>query len=103
MSVDESMEGWFTDPYQRHEARWMSQGTATRLVRDGNVEGSDPVTDEPFKVTPVMIEGHPAHNGSDMLRADDAEREPPLDPEAFGDAAFDAFLGGAPLSRRDVE
>jgi hypothetical protein len=80
----------------------MSQGTPTRLVRDGNVEGNDPVTDEPFKVTPVMIEGHPRHDGSDLLRADDAEREPPLDPKASGDAAFDTFLG-APLSRRDFE
>ena len=40
--MDESMEGWYTDPYGRHEARWMSQGTPTRLVRDGSAEASDP-------------------------------------------------------------
>lgn len=50
--VDESMEGWYTDPFGRHEVRWMLQGIPTRLVRDGSVEGSDPVTDEPFIVTP---------------------------------------------------
>lgn len=52
----QSMEGWYTDPYARHEARWMSRGTPTRLVRDGKFEGSDPVTDEPFKVNPVRVD-----------------------------------------------
>ena len=51
----------------------MSQGTPTSLVRDGKVEGSDPVADEPFKVTPVRIEGEAHHDGSDQRRADDAE------------------------------
>ena len=40
-----------------------------------------PVTDEPFKVAPVRIAGDPAHDGSDMLRADDAERGAPYDPK----------------------
>jgi len=52
---DISLEGWYTDPYQRHEARWMSQGTPTSLVKDGGIEGSDPVGDEPFEVTPVRF------------------------------------------------
>jgi hypothetical protein len=89
---DESMEGWFTDPYERHEARWMSQGTPTRLVRDGGVEGSDePVEGEPFRVTPVRIEGEGPHDGSDMLRADDAEREAPYDSKEAARAAWDIF------------
>ena len=37
---DEAMEGWFSDPYARHEARWMSQGTPTHLVRDGELRGT---------------------------------------------------------------
>jgi hypothetical protein len=86
--MDETMEGWFTDPFERHEARWMSQGTPTSLVRDGDVEGSDPVASGPFKVNPVRIEGRPPRDGSDMLRADDAERQGPYDPEAATDAAF---------------
>ncbi len=81
--MDESMEGWYTDPYGRHEARWMSQGTPTRLVRDGSAEASDPVTDEPFIVTPVKIEGHP-QPGSGVIFADDAEREPPFLKEKQG-------------------
>lgn len=35
--------GWFSDPYGRHEARWISSGSPTALVRDGVVEQSDPV------------------------------------------------------------
>ena len=74
------LEGWYTDPYGRHEARWLSQGNPTRLVRDGDVEGSDPVEDEPFKVDPVRIEGRVPHDSSDLRRADDAERDPSADP-----------------------
>ena len=32
------MEGWFTDPYGIHEARWLSAGEPTQLVRDQGVE-----------------------------------------------------------------
>jgi hypothetical protein len=59
-------EGWFTDPFERHEARWMSQGTPTALVRDGNIEGSDPVASGPFIVNPVRVGGHPAEFGSEL-------------------------------------
>jgi len=88
---DVSLEGWYTDPFERHEARWMSQGTPTSLVRDGKVEGSDPVADEPFKVTPTRIEGEGPHDGSDQRRADDAEREAPFDSQGVTRAAFDIF------------
>jgi hypothetical protein len=74
------LEGWYTDPYARHEARWLSQGKPTRLVRDGGVEGSDPVDDEPFTVDPVRIESSVARDGSDLRRADDAERDALADP-----------------------
>ena len=48
----------------------MSQGTPTSFVEDQGVEGSDPVADEPFKVTPVRIEAEgPA--GADQRRADE--------------------------------
>jgi hypothetical protein len=56
-----------------------------------NVEGSDPATDEPFKVAPVMIEGDPPHDGSNMRRADDAELEAPYDPKKAARAAWDAM------------
>lgn len=50
----------------------MSAGSATALVRDGNVEGRDPPPNEPFKVTPVRIkeDGSP----SDLRRADNAQQ-----------------------------
>ena len=28
-------EGWYVDPYRRHNARWFSNGTPTDLVCDG--------------------------------------------------------------------
>jgi len=39
-------EGWVTDPFGLHEARWMSDGTPTTLVRDGDVESYDEPPDE---------------------------------------------------------
>ncbi len=74
--VEESLEGWYTDPYARHEARWMSESTPTDLVRDGEVEGHDPVPDGPFIVIPESVGEDPRLNGGqDLRRADDAERE----------------------------
>jgi hypothetical protein len=68
-------EGWFTDPYGRHDARWMSDGTPTGLVRDGSVESTDPPPDGPATVAPVRIgaEGPGDVGGGDLRRADDAE------------------------------
>ncbi len=54
------MEGWFADPFQRHEVRWMSQGNPTSLVRDGTVEGSDPVADGPIKAIPARLGVNPS-------------------------------------------
>lgn len=54
--ADEEVEGWFTDPFGRHEARWMSGDTPTDLVRDGRAEGHDPVLEEPFLAKPVRVE-----------------------------------------------
>jgi hypothetical protein len=83
--MDGPLEGWYTDPYELHEARWMSQGTPTPLVRDGKVESQDPAPDGPFKVTPVRLgeDGSP----SDIRRADEAERGVPA--ESPIDAAWD--------------
>lgn len=88
---DVSLEGWYTDPYGRHEARWLSQGTPTSLVRDGGTEGSDPVTDEPFTVAPVRIEPEGAGDGSDQRRADDAQTEAPHDAREASRAATDVY------------
>jgi hypothetical protein len=53
--ADEGLEDWYTDPFGRHEARWMSHGTPTSLVRDGHTEVIDPVLDEPFTAKPVRV------------------------------------------------
>lgn len=74
------LEGWCTDPFGRHEARWMSLGTPTELVRDGGVEGRDPVPDEPFTTSPRRVEGDAVGEGAHLARADDAQRGAPYDP-----------------------
>jgi hypothetical protein len=80
-------EGWFKDPYERHEARWVSDGTPTALVRDAGVESQDTPPDEPITVEMerVAAETIPG-DGSDLKRADDAETQE-FDPGALIDAA----------------
>jgi len=82
----------------------MSQGVPTALVRDGGAEGHDPMPDEPYSVTPTRIEPEVRPNGgSNLQRADDAERSGPYDPELARQRAFDVYdMSGpgetAPLS-----
>ena len=83
-------EGWCTDPFGRHEARWMSQGTPTDLVRDGGVEGRDRAPDEPFTTAPQRIEATAAGDGAHLARADDAQRHAPFDPVRAVRAGQDA-------------
>jgi hypothetical protein len=72
----EEIEGWFTDPFGRHEARWLSFGTPTKLVRDGDVESYDePPEEEPTSV-PERIEHEAAANdGADLIRAGDGSTQ----------------------------
>jgi hypothetical protein len=35
-------QGWYSDPFQQHGARWFSDGRPTALVRDDGVESQDP-------------------------------------------------------------
>jgi hypothetical protein len=39
--VTETRQGWFSDPFGRHEHRYFSQGAPTALVRDGGQETQD--------------------------------------------------------------
>jgi hypothetical protein len=68
-------EGWYTDPFGNHEARWISDGIPTALVRDGGVESLDPPPtigySGPFER--LAPEGHT--DSRDMRRADEAETE----------------------------
>ena len=70
---DEHAEGWFTDPFGRHEARWMSDGSPTKLVRDGDEESYENPPDEEPTVTPTRIAEGQASDGSDLLRSDDPD------------------------------
>ena len=70
----ETQEGWYTDPFGLHEARWLSDGHPTKLVRDGGVESYDQIPDGPATQTPMRLEEDPeATDGADMIRADSAE------------------------------
>ncbi len=91
----EHEEGWYTDPYERHEARWFSDGTPTKLVRDRGVESYDKPPDEAptqkaERIEPDVV----AKGGSDLIRAgeDQATGDMASLDEAMGSAAFE---GGA--------
>jgi hypothetical protein len=88
--VDEQIEGWFTDPFDRHEARWFSVGTPTKLVRDGSTESHDDPPDEPFSHDPERIA--PPGGPDSTKRADDAERAEPFDPERAQRRAWDIVI-----------
>jgi hypothetical protein len=71
-------EGWYTDPYGLHEARWMSMGNPTKLVRDGGVESYDDVPDSPPTHPAEQIEPLPGSvTSADTLRADAEESTTP--------------------------
>ncbi|HTZ09565.1 MAG TPA: hypothetical protein VMB72_10850 [Acidimicrobiales bacterium] len=86
------VEGWCTDPYGIHEARWMSAGTPTSLVRDDGLEATDPPPEGPApgEAQPILPDPPP---GADVRRADDLEREAP-DPRTPGQAAWEIFDEG---------
>jgi len=67
-------EGWYRDPYHRHERRWFSAGKPTPLVKDGDVEGRDQVSGPPPE-QPVPIEEPGWNHGQDLARVDTAEAE----------------------------
>ena len=79
--VAERAEGWYTDPYRRHEARWMSDGTPTDLVRDRGVESYDAPPDEEPSQTPELVaeeeqaEGHDPTRGSHVAGPEICEDE----------------------------
>jgi hypothetical protein len=86
-------EGWFQDPYGRHDARWFSSGSPTALVRDGTIERTDAPPEQMAAVPLVPIEDpeHAPSYATDLLRADDAERLPPPTRDQYGTVAFDTM------------
>ena len=69
-------EGWYFDPFGRHEARWLSQGRPTALVLDGEQESSDPPPDtSPVSDAVPYPPREPQGRGADDLRRADDEQE----------------------------
>ncbi len=83
-------EGWYKDPYGRHEARWISDGTPSALVRDGEVESQDPPPDEPITAPMERVAGPTRVDGGDLKRADEAESHT-FDPAAMIDAGEESI------------
>ncbi len=83
-------EGWYIDPYRRHEARWISAGTPTSLVRDGSVEAQDTPPNEPMPAEIEPWAPYGVADASNLKRADDVEAQD-FDPKRLRQAAFDAI------------
>ena len=68
-------EGWYKDPYGIHDARWLSDGVPTKLVRDGDTESYADPPDTPPTQTPVRLEA-PVEplGGADLKRSGQYER-----------------------------
>jgi hypothetical protein len=85
-----SAEGWYVDPYGLHEARWISDGTPTSLVRDGELEAKDPPPDTPFTGQLRELPENAPADGADLRRADSAEASSAG--SASGEDVFEAFV-----------
>lgn len=90
--AESELEGWYTDPFDRHEARWFSAGTPTNLVRDGKVTPHDEPPDGPWVTKPEPWESESSgHQGADLLRADAAESGGVYDPKQARWAVYGQF------------
>jgi len=54
--LTEEQQGWQPDPFGRHQSRYFSAGRPTYLVRDGHVEGADPVEQIPPQAYPLRAD-----------------------------------------------
>ena len=71
MVMNTYLEGWHTDPFGLHEARWMSDGTPTKLVLDQGKESYDsiPYCEPIFAPEPFLASAGP-QDSSDLNRSD---------------------------------
>ena len=93
---EERAEGWYTDPFGRHEARWMSDGEPTKLVRDAGGESFDAPPDEAPSHEAIRIEHAEAARTGDLLRADAAQAGEPHDSRSPFERLSDAFIQTTP-------
>lgn len=95
-------EGWYTDPFGLHEARWFSDGQPTKLVRDGATESYDDPPSEPLPEAPKPIVSSASRGADDLHRADET-RPPGFDAEGArqaGEAAVAESYVPYPLHER---
>jgi hypothetical protein len=79
-------QGWYYDPYRQHSARWFSDGTPTKLVRDDGVVSHDPPPNIPYtdKLEPI------AETEGGLLHADGGEGR--CDRDSGVNAVWDVFV-----------
>jgi hypothetical protein len=83
-------EGWYQDPFGLHEARWISDGSPTALVRDQGTESHDAPPDGTFDGPLVPVGEHAASDGDDLRRAGQADPDDEIfDPNAAIGGVFD--------------
>ncbi len=91
--VHDSIEGWFVDPFGIHAARWFSDGTPTRLVRDA--DGTESYDDPPSPTYQGELQPVPADpvvDGGDLLRADGGDPDDQIfDPNAAVGRVWEDF------------
>ena len=87
--MDTRAQGWYHDPYEVHEDRYFSAGTATKLVRDDGQESYDPPPDLPLPGGDLIPAASAESDASDLERAD----QPRTDP------VWLLIGGGAPVRR----
>lgn len=75
-------EGWYQDPFRRHEARWFSAGTPTALVSDHGAESHDAPPDTPITEALVPLAETEEQDGTDLLRSDAEPADRIFDPNA---------------------
>jgi hypothetical protein len=75
-------EGWYQDPFRRHEARWFSDGTPTALVSDHGVESHEAPPDTPITEALVPLAEAEEEDGTDLLRSDAELADRIFDPNA---------------------
>jgi hypothetical protein len=91
--VHDAIEGWYVDPFGVHAARWFSDGTPTALVRDqGGIESRDDPPSTSFEGELQPVQGTPASDGDDLLRADGGDPDNQIfDPNAAVGRVWDTF------------
>ena len=106
--MDFDLQGWHPDPHGRHEWRYFSAGRATYLVRDGSVEGADPLDQQDIDRLNAPATTRTAVTSSvrpaPIVQPESAsDRKPPREP-AEPELAAEPVLGPAPaLSAREAE